>query len=121
MKGGPMVWLTTLKTEQLERTSFKLIEDLKYGELTVPRGFITNYASIKVLHNILLFPLYALVSGYGNYASTLHDYLYKIKLYDRKTCDLIFYKALRDEGVAKWRAAIMWAGVRIGGKKSYGG
>jgi len=112
---------TTLKTEQIARTCWKLTDDLVYGGFIVPKGFITNYASIEVFHNIILFPLYALFAGYGNYASTLHDYLYTKHQVSRKQADRIFYEALREEGVAKWRAWLMWAGVRIGGKKAYEG
>lgn len=115
------VFQTTLKTEQIARTCWRLTDDLVYGDIIVPKGFITNYASIEVFHNILLFPVYALFSGYGNYASTVHDYLYAKKVYSRKDCDYIFYEALRKEGVAKWRSWLMWAGVRIGGKKAYEG
>lgn len=110
---------TTLKTEQLKRTCFVLLDELVFGEIVVPKGFVTNYASIEVLHNIFLYPLYALVAGYGNYASTVHDYLYHTQAFSRKECDRIFYDALRAEGVAKWRAAIFWMGVRLGGSKAY--
>lgn len=112
---------TTLKTEQIDRTWFKLTDDLVFGDVTVPEGFVTNYASISVFHNVFLFPIFALFAGYGNYASTLHDYLYSRQVYSRKVCDELFYVALRDEGVARWRAWLMWAGVRVGGKKAYEG
>lgn len=119
-------YLNTLKTEQLSRSCYRLLDVLKFeregGELIeVPSGFLTNYASIKSLHNAILFPLYALVSGYGNYASTIHDYLYSEKKRSRKECDIIFYEALRAEGIARWRAYLMYLGVRIGGIKSYEG
>lgn len=110
---------TKLRTEQTTRTWFKLTDDLVFGDIVVPKGFDTNYASIEVFHNIFLFPIFALFAGYGNYASTVHDYLYSRQVYGRKECDAIFYEALREEGVAKWRAWLMWAGVRIGGKKAY--
>lgn len=116
-----MDFQTTLRTEQIARRVWKLTDDLVYGDIVVPKGFITNYASIEVFHNIFLFPIYALFAGYGNYASTIHDYLYSRKAMSRKAADEIFYQALRSEGVAKWRAKLMWAGVRIGGRKAYGG
>lgn len=110
---------TTLKTEQIARTCWRLTDELVFGDIVVPKGFITNYASIEVFHNAFLFPLYALFAGYGNYASTVHDYLYVKRSVSRKEADAVFYQALRSEGVAKWRAWLMWAGVRIGGKKAY--
>lgn len=116
-----MKFQTTLKTEQIARRSWRLTDDLVYGDIRVPKGFITNYASIDVFHNILLYPVYALFAGYGNYASTIHDYLYTTAQVSRKDADKVFYEALRDEGVAKWRAWLMWSGVRVGGKSSYKG
>ncbi|WP_279627450.1 DUF1353 domain-containing protein [Pseudomonas mohnii] len=37
----------------------------------------------------------------------------------RKEADAILYRALRAEGVARWRAWLFWAGVRIGGAKHF--
>lgn len=116
-------FLTTLKTEQLERAKFRLLAPLhlqdSVGDVVVPAEFLTDYASIKSLHNVFLFPLYALVAGYGNYGSTVHDYLYRTRMVSRKTADQYLYRALRAEGVAKWRAMIFYAGVRLGGWKHY--
>ena len=115
---------TTLKTEQTDRRTYKLLDDLVLADddervITVPAGFTTDFASIKVLHNAFLFPLYALVSGYGNYAATVHDFLYSEGQVSRKEADAVLYRALRAEGVARWRAYLFWLGVRIGGAKQY--
>ena len=114
---------TTLKTEQTDRRTYTLLDDLVLADdervITVPAGFTTDFASIKVLHNAFLFVLFALVSGYGNYAATVHDWLYLTGEVSRKEADLVLYRALRAEGVARWRAWLMWAGVRIGGAKQY--
>lgn len=115
-----MKFSTTLKTDQTSRKSWTLLDDLVYGDVIVPKGFETNFASFSALHNVFLFPLYALVSGYGNYAATVHDYLYTQAELTRKECDVILYEALRAEGVAKWRAWIFYVGVRLGGKSHYG-
>ena len=116
-------FLSTLKVEQLGRTTFRLIDKLVFETrecvITVPVGYVTNFASLESLHNIVLFPLYALLSGYGNYASTIHDYLYSEGFYSRKDCDDIFYDALRAEGLSRWRAYLFWLGVRLGGKSHY--
>lgn len=117
-------FISTLKTEQIGRVRRNLLDKLVFedsdkGIITVPSGYSTDFASIKVMHNIVLFPLFALLSGYGNYAATVHDYLYETRMFDRKTCDDVFYRALRAEGIAKWRAWIFWAGVRLGGRKAY--
>ena len=115
---------TTLKTEQTDRRTYTLLDDLVLADddervITVPAGFTTDFASIKVLHNAFLFVLFALVSGYGNYAATVHDWLYENGELSRKEADAVLYRALRAEGVARWRAWLMYVGVRLGGAKQY--
>lgn len=116
-------YLGTLKTEQIGK-QFKLLADLQLqddtqGSLIVPAGFTTNYASLTAFHNILLFVVYALLVTYGNRACTTHDWLYSEGRLSRKDCDGVFYRALRADGVARWRAIIFWLGVRIGGASNY--
>ncbi|KAF1061062.1 MAG: hypothetical protein GAK45_02336 [Pseudomonas citronellolis] len=117
-------FLTTLQTEQLGKWEHRLLADLvledELGTFTAPAGFVTNFASLQVLHNALLFVLFALVAGYGNLAATIHDQLYTAASMSRSDCDAVFYRALRAEGVARWRAWIMYAGVRLGGASHYG-
>lgn len=117
-------FVTTLKTDQTDRRTFTLLADLVLADddervITVPTGYTTDFASIKVLHNAFLFILFALVSGYGNYAATVHDWLYEHGSLSRKQADAVLYRALRAEGVARWRAWLFWAGVRLGGAKQY--
>lgn len=125
---GKTMFLNTLKTEQINKNLYRLLDTLQFndelGLITVPVGFETDFASTKVIHNIFLFVLFALVSGYGNYSATVHDYLYTThsigsKAITRKEADEVLYRALRAEGIAKWRAWLFWAGVRLGGGKSY--
>jgi len=115
---------TTLKTEQIGRRTHTLLGDLVLADddarvITVPAGFTTDFASIQVLHNAFLLVLFALVSGYGNYAATVHDWLYTTGEIPRKAADAVLYRALRAEGVARWRAWLFWAGVRLGGANNY--
>ena len=117
-------FVTTLKTDQIDRRTFTLLAELVLADedervITVPVGYTTDFASIKVLHNAFLFILFALVSGYGNYAATVHDWLYEYGPLSRKQADAVLYRALRAEGVARWRAWMFWAGVRIGAAKQY--
>ena len=118
-------FLTTLKTEQIGKWQYTLLAELYYeddelGGIIVPAGFKTDLASIRVLHNLLFFALYAVVSGYGNYASVVHDWLYSQASLSRQQCDAVLYRALRTEGVARWRAGLFWIGVRVGGSKHFG-
>lgn len=59
--------------------------------------------------------LYATVVGYGDRAAALHDWLYRARIMPRAPADAVFRRALRADGIARWRAALMWAGVRVGG------
>jgi hypothetical protein len=65
----------------------------------VPAGFLTDFASIKVLHYAFRFALFALVSGYGNYAAPVQDWLYEHGQLTRKEADAVLYLVLRMEGV----------------------
>ena len=117
-------FVTTLKTEQTDRRTYLVLADLVLADddqrtIIVPAGFVTDFASIQGLHNAFLFVLFALVSGYGNYAAAVHDWLYTCGQLSRKEADAVLYRALRAEGVARWRAWLFWAGVRLGGAKHY--
>lgn len=121
--------------------------DQAHGTISVPAGFETDFASIKPLRTIAwillalslvvgwfwpsagafigslgygAFALYAGVVGYGDAAAVIHDRLYFTAELGRKDADQVFYNALRSSGVARWRAWLMWAGVRLGGSRRYG-
>lgn len=121
-------------TRQLGRRLYQVLDDFTYndevyGPITVREGFQTNYASLDSLRNIALFPLYALLADYGDRAATIHDWLYSghpirlangsLRYLTRQEADEVFYRALRDEGIARWRAGIFYIGVRIGGESSF--
>ncbi|MBK8184729.1 MAG: DUF1353 domain-containing protein [Candidatus Competibacteraceae bacterium] len=84
--------------------------DSKYGAITAPTGFITDYASIPRLGwSILGAPeQYAL-------ASIVHDCLYSIQSFPRATADGIFYRGLIESGIDEIRAALFYAAVRCFG------
>lgn len=97
---------------------WKLIESFTYDYygtiITVPRGFTTDFASVpRIFWNIL--PPFG---KYGN-AAIIHDYCYDRQLFPRKQCDLIFYKAMLEKGVPKWKAVTMYKMVRMFGKRAY--
>lgn len=121
-------------TRQVERRLFMLLDDFSFqdpvfGKVQAKKGFYTNYASIDVLRNVLLFVFYALLAEYGDKAATLHDWLYSgypvnshphtYYYPTRKEADQIMYRALRAEGVARWRAWMFYIGVRIGGASKF--
>lgn len=121
-------------TRQLGRRLYEMLDDFTYhdevyGPIVVKKGFRTNYASLESLRNVVLFPVYALLADYGDQAATLHDWLYSgnpiirpdgtARYLTRDEADEVFYRALRDEGIARWRASIFYIGVRVGGKSSF--
>ncbi|ATW57971.1 hypothetical protein CNR34_00038 [Pseudomonas phage nickie] len=116
-------FLTKFTATQLERRKWELtaklrLVDEKHGPITASPGFITNLASIDALRYVA--PLiYALLVGYGNASCTIHDMLYQDGTITRKESDDVLYRALRAEGVARWRAALFWAGVRLFGGRFY--
>jgi hypothetical protein len=91
------------------------------GTINVPRGFITDLASIPRLLRAVFN-----VNGQTREAAVLHDYLYCsqgrlviLQKYfgslTRAQCDRIFRDAMRDQGVNWLQRWTMWAGVRLGG------
>ena len=107
------------------RSTFRLKENLVYKlnesfEITALKGFVYDGASIPAILTNLLPKI-----GYKyDRASCLHDWLYAtadITDLSRKSCDKIFYQAMRDDKVSWILAQTMFWAVRIFGKSHYGG
>lgn len=126
-----------------------VFSDGEFGAQLVPAEFVSDLASIRILREVarwslmsaltgsvlsaqhpwidqallvvafLALGLFAICSGYNLRSSILHDKLYSDGLLSRKECDAVFYRAQRADGTARWRAAIFWLGVRLGGRWSY--
>ena len=79
--------------------------------ITVPSGFTTDFASVPRGLWPLLPPL-----GKHSPAALVHDYLYDHRIGTRKEADKIFLDLMLKYSVPKWRAYVMYWGVRIGGK-----
>lgn len=78
--------------------------------ITVPKGFKTDFASVPRF-------LWAFFPPYGKYteAAIMHDYLYDLQDRPRKVADQLFYDALLLCQVPKWKAKLMYYGVRAFG------
>jgi hypothetical protein len=108
-----------------ERQLYELLADVRYQSdvlgavLTVPKGFITDLASVPRR------PLeWWLAGGRGNEAAVLHDFLYTAhavngKPVSRATADAVLREAiaLDDADAPGW---LMWLAVRVGGSHSWG-
>ena len=72
------------------------------------KDFICDLASIPKI-------FWSIIGGawgkYG-YAAIVHDFCYKYKLYDRKTCDKIFLYAMKTLGVNRFKRWLMYQAVR---------
>ena len=95
---------------------FRLFFDFTYYwkrqrlEIHVPKGFVTDFASIPRPFRILIPKL-----GRYNKAAVLHDFLYQTQHYSRAQTDYIFLNAMVDLDVAGWKANLMYWCVRLGG------
>lgn len=99
-----------------KRGTWKLLSPLVYesdllgDSITVPAGFVTDFASVPRL------PIaHLLAANCGHEAAVIHDYLYHTHQVPRSAADAVFREALLAGGEPGWRVWLMWAGVRIGG------
>lgn len=111
---------TQLETRDLADDRFELLAPLVYysehlqREITVPKGFVTDFASVPRL------PVaYLLAGGEANQAAVVHDYLYHSHLVPRADADAVFEEAMGVTGQPWWRCKLMWAGVRMFGAGPY--
>lgn len=100
---------------------YQVEEDIEYkvfgGELIVPKGFITDLASIPL-------QLQGVIPKRGLYdaGAILHDYLYSsqsVYPINREDSDKIFYKVMIECGVDKKTAMLFYNAVRVGGESHY--
>jgi hypothetical protein len=99
-----------------KRGTWRLLAPLVYASdilgrsITVPTGFITDFASVPRL------PVaYLLTANTGHEAAVIHDWLYTTHEHFRRVADAIFEEALIAGGEPRWRSSLMWLGVRVGG------
>ncbi|MCW1916798.1 DUF1353 domain-containing protein [Luteolibacter sp. GHJ8] len=94
-----------------------LIEDLSYKirgsdkVIIVPAGFVCDRASIPGVVR----PYFEKNNKSYEYPAIIHDWLYWNQ-YPKEKADDIFYNAMEDYRVSKFDRALIWAGVKIGGK-----
>lgn len=86
--------------------------------ITVPMGFITDFASIPRA-------LWAILPPTGKYgkAAVIHDYLYNranAQGWTKAMADRVFYDAMGDLGVPQAQRWVMWQAVRAFGKGNFG-
>lgn len=116
-------FLTELDTRELGKDLHILLSSLLYeseivGPVKVPKGFITDFISVKKCLGIL----YWLFHDSSNKSAVVHDYLYSVGTpVSRLDADRTFEEACLADGVAGWKAALMYRGLRLFGGSHYRG
>lgn len=91
--------------------------DSSVGTLTVPAGFVTDFASVPRLFWNILPPF----GRYGK-AAIVHDYLYRTPGYvSRPVADALFLEAMKVLGVGRLIRYTMYLAVRAFGAGAYKG
>lgn len=97
------------------RKEFYYYIDSEDGErITVPVGFITDFASIPR-------PFWFILPKWEKYgsAAVIHDYLYCTKEKSKSEADKLFLDGMKVLGVGEWERNSMYWSVRFFGLHSY--
>jgi hypothetical protein len=86
----------------------------QYRAVTVPSGFVTDFASIPRVFWSALRP-----DGDYAYAAIIHDYLYWTQPVPRETADDILRFAMQDLSVDSATVTVIYRGVRLGGGRAW--
>ncbi len=85
-------------------------KELRGLEINAPPGFINDLASIPQLAQVLFSKI-----GFHRRAAGIHDWLYFTGKYDKKTADLIFLFAMKEDNVNIFKRRTMYWAVKYGG------
>lgn len=120
---------TPLKLEFLDYKNFRVLEEFSYYRtddpkdiIIVPKGFVTDFASIPRLFWSILPPSGSSKRNKYGKCAVLHDYLYdKSCIYSvsRKEADEIFLEAMVAMKVSGFVRKLFYYMVRWFGKKNY--
>ena len=92
------------------RFSYKVGGLSSHVSVKVPRGFITDFASVPRIFWIIFPP-----DGQYTQAAVVHDCLYHTHQFERKECDRIFCEAMEVLNVPRWKRWVMYKAVRTFG------
>lgn len=108
-------------TAEVGKRKFILIEPLTYdcpiwkGLITVPAGFVTDFASIPAI----IWPILPPIGAYDK-AAVVHDWFYVNNGCTRAEADGVLKQGMRDLGVNGFKLQLIWLGVRSGGWVPWG-
>lgn len=77
------------------------------GEIIVPKGFVTDFASVPRF-------FWRIIPPWGRYspAAVVHDYLYYIGDFGKRRADLVFLELMKRLGVSYWKRRVMYYAVK---------
>jgi len=98
------------KWRLVERFTYHIGTKDSVNKITVPKGFVTDFASSP-------FFVWWVIPPWGRYskAAVLHDFCYQTHWGTRKEADELFREAMIVLGVRPWRVFLMYWGVRLFG------
>jgi hypothetical protein len=96
--------------EVVEPFRFQLDRDL----IEVPVAFYTDWASVGLAASIIS-PIHPTICR----GALGHDFLYMLGYGSRSLCDEFIAEAMRVDGAAWWRRAIVLAGLTLGGWRTW--
>lgn len=107
---------TNYKWELTAPLYFYLDKNKRDEGITVPIGFVTDFATVPRL-------IWSIIPPIGRYtkAAVLHDYLYEnpYLVKNKKEADKIFLQAMQVLEVEKWKRTTMYCAVRVFGKGKF--
>lgn len=103
-----------MPTERLDQ--WVLAEDWECLGYTVKKGFVSDLDSIPRAVPLL----YSFLKGHVRAEALLHDWLYRTGEVSRSKADKLFLQAMLQRGhVDRFRAYLMYLGVRVFGRLRY--
>lgn len=107
-------FLNKIIVKKIDSRLWMIYEDLEYITskelITIPKGFMTDFASVPRIF-WTIFPPDGAYTG----AAIVHDFLYSIKDRKRKEADDIFLEAMESLNVKYMHRYIMYYSVRLFG------
>lgn len=91
-----------------------LTQDFHYGGRVIPRGFVTDFASVPRL-------VWALISStdLGDVGPVVHDWKYRNGIGSRSAVDKEFLRNMEREKIAWWKRQLAYRAVRLFGGSSW--
>lgn len=109
---------TELKIRYVDGLNFEILEGFEYHIgtypseeiITVPVGFITDFASVPKIFWSILPP-----NGIYGKSTVIHDYLYYSGIYSKSKSDEIFLESMGVLKVPDWQKYTMYRAVKYFG------